>query len=478
MSDVLTSEVAGPAITVHNGQPTWKTAHFFDGIASRAFLYKGVAYTYTGGETTDTLTGLTAFPSGTITIGDAVWQSVLAIPLPAAITTPFPNFYPDLIGSQLNMVFIASTKNSIACASKSTDYTNFTLTSPRAQGDPMQLPLTNGAAKCIIPMDSDSNVLNLVNNLIFGTGLDAWDQIDFHMDQTATYELARIIRLKTAAGSGILSKNAFCPVKNAIVYISREPALDYLGSLEVPDGQKSVPLSDPIKTDFDTYDFTGSHVKYWKRSIYITLPVHGLVLIYDMQRHLWMPPQTIPVSRLAIIGDWLYGHSALTNETYKLFVGTNDNGLPISQRARFAYNNGGRRDRIKNMSSYWTDGYITTNGELVMNQYFGFGGSQGVASMSILGNDTAITTANDSDPLGSDPLGSNPLGGATSGDTLGLPFSGTTLVRFFQDDSLTAIDYVEQFVEYTMNTLDGQFVVVAHGSNQFDAGTIPVSHKK
>jgi hypothetical protein len=476
MGDILTTEIAGPAITIHNGQPTWKSAHFFNSISGRAVLYKGVVYTYTGGEMTDTLTGLTTFPIAAV--GDICWQSVLAIPLPAAITTPFPNFYPDLIGSQLNMVFLASTKNSMAFASKATDYTNFTLTSPRAQGDPMQLPLTNGAAKCIIPMDSDGNVLNLINKLIFGSGLDAWDSIDFHMDQTATYELARIIRYKTAIGSGLISKDAFCPVKNATVYISREPALDYLGNLEVPDGKRNVPISDPIKNDFDTYDFTNAHVKYWKRAIYIAVPRSGVVLIYDMMRGLWQPPQTIPVGRLAIINDLLYGHSSVVNESYQLFVGTNDAGVFIPQVARFAYNNGGRRDRLKNCSSMWSDGYITANARITMKQYCGFEGQDGIASMSISGGDTSITSLQNDTPLGNEPLGSEPLGGENLSSLAGLPGAGVPLLRFWQDDSVSAVDYIEQFVEYTLNTLDAQMAIVSHGTNQWDASTIGISHKK
>ncbi len=314
-------------------------------------------------------------------------------------------------------------------------------------------------------------------SLLIGAGKDSFFQLNYKMAQDLTAELVRVIKLHTAAGSGLISKDAICPVKRSTVYISREPALDSLGNIEAPLDKHTVPLSDLIKNDFDMYDFTNAHVKYWKRSLYIALPAHGLVLIYDMMRNLWQPPQTIPVSRLAIIGDQLYGHSSITNETYQLFVGTNDNGLPIFQRARFAYNNGGTRSRLKNMNEYWTDGYITTNGELVRNVYFGFGGSLGIDSVSIFGNNESITTTNDSDPLGSGPLGANPLGGATSSETLGLQNSGATMVRFWNIDQMTQDDYTEHFTEYVMNTMDGQFAIVSHGSNQWDSGTVPVSHK-
>lgn len=418
-----------------------------------------------------------ATPTLSVAVGDPVWQAADSFALPSAITTPFPNFFPDLIGVQLNMVFIGSTQSSMVFASENSDYTNFTLTSPRAAGDPVQQPLTSGPATCIVPVDTDSDVLNVINTLIFGSGRDAFDQIDFHMSQDNTEELLRIIRYKTAVGSGLISKGAICPIKNDTVYISREPALDSLSrsELEAPDGSRNTPISDPIKNDFDAYDFTGAHVKYWKRAIFIALPAAGVVLVYDMMRNLWHPPQTMPIARLGIVQDQLIGHSSVTNETYQLFVGTNDNGNFIPFVARFAYNNGGRRDRIKNMSSEWSDGYISPNGLLNLTIGLGFEASAGKKTFPISGSDSSIVTGKQATPLGNAPFGFNPLGGTDIASPSG---NGAGLYRFFQIDTMDLIDYIEHYVEYSMNTLDGQFAIVAHGSDQWDAGTSAVTHKK
>lgn len=483
-SDVLATEAAGPSITMYNQTgPTWKGARFFSTISGRAFTYKGISYTYTGGETTDTLTGVQgpgASSMVAVNAGDAVWQTPTVMSLSSDITSAFPLFYPDIIGVQLNMVTLASTKSQITFGSQNTNYTNYALTSPRAPGDPYQEPLTNGNATCIIPIDNDKQVLNIQNTLLFGSGLDAWDQIDFHMSADNTEELLRIIRYKTAAGSGLFSRDAICPIKNAIVYISREPALDYLGqaNLESPDGKKNVPISDPVKNDFDSYDFTNSHVVYWKRAIYIALPAEGLVLIYDMMRNLWHPPQTIPVSRFAIINDLLYGHSAFTNETYQLFVGTDDNGVAIEQVATFAYNNGGSRGLVKNLTEYFTDGYISANAELDYTIFYGYMGALGSTGCTILGNDSSVVVAGAANPLGNAPFGEDPLGGDTLSPTLEFPGAGLPLSRFYQIDTCSAVDYTEHYVQYTMNTLGGQFAIVAHGTNQFYASTALISNKK
>lgn len=463
----ISATLGGSAIST-NGE-SQSGVHTLAKKLQRAITYGGISYTYTGGELTDTLTGLVGFP--TAAVGDPSWQTPLTLPNPPAIPSAFKA---DFIGVQLNQAILASSKSQDVYGSSTLDYTNFTVPGTRAPADPFHVTMDNYCT-CIIPID---NLAQTTSSLMFGAGKNEFFQLSFQLSQDNTAELVRMIKLKTADGSGLISADAISPIKNSTAYISREPALDTLANVETL-GKNTLPLSDPIKNDFDSYNFQNAHVKYWKRSIYVALPAEGLVLIYDLMRSLWQPPQTIPVSRLAIIDDWLYGHSSITNETYKLFSGTDDNGVFIPQVARFAYNNGGRRDRIKNMSSYWSDGYITTNATLIMKQYFGFDGLAGKKVMTIDGSDQDITNAvNVGNPLGNQPLGNVPLGGAEIDLLIGLSEGSSPLNRFWQIDTMNAIDYTEQFTEYEMNTLGGQFAIVAHGSDQWDAGTAPISHKK
>lgn len=554
MTDVLVNEAAGATVTVHNGEPTWASARFLT-TGTRKFLYNGIEYQYTGGEATDTLTGISlvtpttvgvftvtiaspavftkathglvagdavkfettgSLPTGltpstvyyviaagltannfevsatlggvaintsggqsgvhtaykvslpVVVPGDAVWQTVITLANPGAINASFKQ---DLIGVQLNQLILASTKSQEIYGSADDNYTDFTLTSPRAPGDPLKVTMDNYCT-CIIPIDNQAQT---TSSLMFGGGTNEFFQFSYQLAQDNAAELVRMVKLKTAAGSGLIAKGAIGAIKNSTVYVSREPALDLISNIEAAN---NVPLSDPVKNDFDLYDFTNAHVKYWKRAIYIALPAEGLVLIYDLMRKLWQPPQTIAISRLAIIGDWLYGHSAISNETFKLFVGTNDNGNPIYQVARFAYDNGGRRDRVKNLSEVWSDGYITPNGTLNLIPYYGFEGIDGKKILTISGGDTSITNPIGGSPLGDEPLGSTPIGGDNLDPLTGLPGTTSTMLRFWQLDTIPLVDFTERFTEYTMNTLDGQFALVAYGSNQYDAGTSPNTHKK
>lgn len=554
MSDMLTTEAAGPSVTLHNGQPTWAAARFMLAANPRQVHYNGVDYTYSGGELTDTLTGVQAIgtnlgnpsisigtpgivtlaghglvagdtvqftttgalPGGiapltlyfvipidantfeistdgttpintsgpqsgvhtllktnipAVSVGGLVWQTVMTLPNPSAID---PGFKQDLIGVQLNQLILASTHSQDIYGSSITDYTNFTLTSSRAPGDPWKVTMDNFCTS-ITPI---SNSQQTTNSLVFTGGTEDLFTLDFKLSQDNTSELVRMIKVTTSPGAGIISKNAIGSVKNGAVYISHEPTLDFLTKALSNAATDTKPLSDLIKNDFDSYDFTDAHIKYYKRAIYIAVPHEGIVLIYDLMRNLWQPPQTIPISRLAIINDLLYGHSSITNETYQLFVGTNDNGVHISQRARFAYNNGGRRDRIKNMDEYWSDGYITANGELDMTVLLGFEGSVATKVTNIDGSDSSIVVSQTASSLGQEPLGTNPLGGASSGPLFGLPGANAELLRFYQVDTMDENDFNEFAVEYSMDSLDGQFAIVAHGANMWDAGTSPNSHKK
>jgi hypothetical protein len=126
----------------------------------------------------------------------------------------------------------------------------------------------------------------------------------------------------------------------------------------------------------------------------------------------------------------------------------------------------------------WSDGYITANARITMKQYCGFEGQDGIASMSISGGDTSITSLQNDTPLGNEPLGAEPFGGENLSSLAGLPGAGVPLLRFWQDDSVSAIDFTEMFTQYELNTLDAQMAIISHGTNLYDCGSSPISHKK
>lgn len=98
---------------------------------------------------------------------------------------------------------------------------------------------------------------------------------------------------------------------------------------------------------------------FWRKYIWILLPNESLLLGYDMDRRLWQPPQVIAGNSLSIIDGWLAVHSSNKNESYQMFVGTNDNDLAFVQRAVLSYFNGGNRYEYKYADGYFVEAKVT-----------------------------------------------------------------------------------------------------------------------
>jgi len=246
-------------------------------------------------------------------------------------------------------------------------------------------------------------------------------------------------------------------MKNYVVYLSNEPTLDFLGRIENINTVQSFPISDPVKVDFDNYDFTNAHIKYFKNNLYIAVPVESLLLVYNVSRGYWEAPQTIPVRRLEIIGGDLYGHSSNYPETYKLLDGFNDNDGPIDAKAKFSYQTYGMRANKKDATEWFTEGYIGGNTVLQQTVNFDFGGNSGISEFDIDGADTNILFGLSTDgSTGKEPLGAEPLGGQAESDQL-------SKFRIIQKTSKTP--FYEAQVIYETNEIDNQWEILAYGGD-------------
>lgn len=452
MSNILTAEVAGPAITIHNGQATWNAsgAGFLASDANRKIVVSGVEYSYSGGENTDTLTGLAGLPA--ITVGTVVYQSVISHANPGAIATGYKN---DFIGVEENQVWLGSESSRNLYISQNTDFTNFTIPGTRAPGDPALVRMDNFTTKIITLENTETSASNSnLSAAIVCGGTSDFVKIEFRMSSDNAKEAVKARKMKSSPQSGIAGRGAICNTHQGTVYISNEPVMDFLTKVESADHP---PISDIIKPDFEAYDLTDVHMAYTNRAVGVAIPREGIVLIYDLMRRLWHPPQYMPISRIGVLKSGaIIGHSSLSAETYTLFTGTNDLGNFIPFVASFPYNNHGERSVENMFTRYWTDGYITANGELTLGLDYGFAGGAGSKENIILGTETKTVQQADASPFGSNPFGFNPFGGD--------PFAAqANLRRLRVVKKFPQIRMTEFKTQYSMNTLDGQFALVAHG---------------
>lgn len=454
----LTAELAGSSITITNQLGgTWAEARF-NTTGTKTVEIDGITYTYTGGETTGTLTGVTPSPSGSVSNGDVAIQSVKT-----NSNQPASGFLNDTIAVLKNQVYVGSNVSRIVYVSKNSSYTDYTFSSPREVGEGAQL-LLDDVTRAFVVEDEQ---------MYISSGKDDWYVTSFTLSADNTKEQLVVEKLKTGSLQGARSQNAVTRIKNNVAFISFEPTLDLLGRVENIDTPQSRPLSDPIKPDFDEMNFIDVHVRYYRDAIYITLPKEGKVYIYDIELGLWQPPQNMYLSRIDVIGGKLYGHSFGTNETYELFADETylDNGGLYTSKAVLAYRTFGDRTNQKVFDEVYIEGYIAQNTLLEGDVLYDFGGATAESIFNIDGGDSDILFGTSPDAsLGKQSLGKNPLGSSVE--------STDVLTKFRIFKLLKTVPFYELLLTLESTQENSRWEVIAIGFNAKKSSMLDTSRRK
>lgn len=449
----------GTTIT-KSGTETWAQSGFFINLAGRTVSINGTTYTYTGGETTTTLTGVAALPA--LTAGQPVFQGVVTI---TALTGVSPAITPDIVMTRDNQVWYGDTGTSVIYGSKNTDYADCAFTTPiRVPGEGFKITLDNYAVG--FTQDEDSTY-------VFA-GLDDIYKITFLLNAAQSGESIIIKKLRAGAGQSAISNKAIIPVKNGIMYFTNEKTLSWLTSVQNVFTPQSLPISDPIKADFDSYDLTGATGVFFENALWVAIPAENLTYIYDFDRSLWQTPQTLPVSSFSIIknattqNNELYGHSNTKNESYKLNDGLSDNGVIIDFVAAFSYRQFGNRCAYKQYDQYYNELYMSSSTVVKVAHKYEYLGADLVVEKEIEGDDTGLLFGPviDAD-LGKNNLGKDPLGStATEIPDLG---------KYRCIHELKVVDFFENQIVYSSDSEDAQFEILAHGPDIRMSANLPTS---
>lgn len=439
------------------GTTTWAESGFYT-ASTRSVIINGTTYAYTGGEGTTTLTGVTPDPTlAGHAVGSVVYQAVRTTANSAITSLPATQTN-DLIGVLNNQVYYGSLTRRDIYVSKQNNYKDCSFSSPRVPGEGSLLTL-DATTVAFAPQEEFMYVTS---------GQDYWYQIVNQLSADLTKETLVVKRLKSETKGAAKSQYAIGYIKNSIVFVSNEPTLDTLGRVEQIATPQSVPLSDPIKTDFDSYDLSNLHVKYFKNNIYIALPAENKLLIYNLSKRFWEAPQVLPVRRLAIIGGELYFHSNAVPETYKLFDGTSDNGKAMEAIAKFSYQNYGDRAWQKRFDEWYTEGYISANTTLTRRLYYDYEGFGQIQSQDIEGDDNSIILTTSSGSLGKLSLGKGNLGGGGSND----------FPKFRVIHTMINSDFYEVQVEYSSNDIDQRWSLISFGPDVRESSADNVAIKQ
>ena len=411
-----------------------------------------VTVTYTGGAGTTELTDLNVDLSSNLTypVQSIVFQTVKTTPNPGGANKLPATLANSLISNLNNQVYIGSFTNNDVYVSHVDDYTDYTVSSPRLVGQGAILTL-DGTPTAFVPQE---------NAMYFSAGKDQWYQTQFQLSADLTAESLIIDRLKTSVLQAARSQAAVSKTKNDVLFLNFETSFDSLGRvLNIQATPQSENISDPVKLDFDSYDFTDASVFYHRYYDYVAVPREGKVLIWNIAKGWWEAPQVLPISRFAVIDGQLYGHSSQVPETYRLFTGYNDNGSPIDARALFSFENYGTRSQTKYFNEFWVEGYISSNTTLNLGIKYDLDGCATNKSFSLVGDDTQFVCVRGAgNSLGKVSLGKYPLGGLID------VFGPNDLPPWFHWIPTTPrADFYEAQYAFSSNGVDFQWELLAFG---------------
>lgn len=422
-------------------------------------------YTYHGGESTLTLTNVvpTVTPA---TAGDMILQETKIVPIANIAYNSGFQFTPAKISNIAvlkQQLYAYDNDYRFVYISKQDDYKDFSFTTPtRLVGEGALLTL-DGIPRALVPQEE---------TMYISASENQWYKTKTTLSSDNASEELSIERLKTAYSKGARSQELTTKVLNDVFFINFEPTMDSLGRLDGSAVTSQITnISDPIKNDFDYYDFTDGSMFYFKNFVYIAIPKHSIVRIYNIAKSCWEAPQILSISRFSVIDGELCGHSYISPITYKLFKGNIDNavegdatkGNDIEARAIFSYDNDGVRYLRKEFDQFFVEGYIKENTTLTTKILYGFDGILGSFTGTLGGKESQyVLLKKDDSSIGKVSLGKNPLGGTLTKNT-SIYTSATDLNKFRIIYNTQRKAYFESTYIFESKGLDFDWEILAFG---------------
>lgn len=466
----IVDSITGTTIT-KTGTNTFAQSRFFT-VANKVLVNvrTGTEYTYTGGESTTTLTGI-ADTTGIIA-GDVLVQKVIT-----NSNSPIANRNNHTVYTFENQLCVASDEDEQVYISKNTNYTDFSYSSPRLPGEGALLTLD----------DSAKAFGELEEKLIIFAGRSSIYQVNTQEITVGTTltETLSVQKYQTGEGQSAQSQEVVAQINNTIVYLSFEPAVrEILSPRELEGGGAPRTLSNPIRPDIEAETWENACAKWYKSAYYLSAPTNGHVYILEYRedadgklRRFWQPLQTMFIGAFVTKNAKLYGHSSAVPETYRIMdpdaysdISSDNEKLPYRAIAKFAYRNYGQRANLKNFDEYFVEGEISPSTVITNTLLYNYGGNAQTLVNYLRGDDTSIIEETlEQASLGQSPLGVNPLGGITNVPAGTAKFRGIIEIakeEFFEMQEVFETDETDQY-----------WSIISRGTNAGMSSRQPVNKK-
>ncbi len=438
----------------------------FYSSGNKVITIRGVDYTYTG-ISSKTFTGVTPDPTSgadTVYAGDIAVQKVITVANSTFTAGPSSTFPNGLVSTLNNQLFIGSLTSATGYMSKVNSLIDYSFTAgTRLPGEGATFTLDDNLV-AFIPQE-ENMYISCGRNFWYNTSLV--QSASYNGTTAITVETFTVKLLKTNPRQGVQSQGLVGKMKNNVIAVTFEPTFDLIGRVDQILGTpQTTNISDSIKLDFDTYDFTYGHVFYNKYNLYVSIPLSGIVRVYSLITNSWEAPQTLPVTRFYSVDGEIYGHSYSSSESYQLFTGYSDRatatvaGSPYLCVANFSYQNQGTRTNLKNANQFYIEGYISGNTTLNCVINYEQDGNLTQQTFQVLGDDTALIGSQDtSNSIGLNSFGKQPIGSQINTSLTGLP------PKFRVIKTFPRFDYYECQFSFSILGVDQNFQLLAFGLN-------------
>jgi hypothetical protein len=440
--------------------------------SAKTIVIGGVTYTYTGGESTATLQGVTPDPSG-IVAGTLAIQSVITnVPsFPIAITQL------DFLKVINNQVYIGSYTSRTIFISSSTAFLNYTVPTPRLPGSPGYVILDSNA-KGIGYRQGQAHV---------AYGTSSWCIITFvqstvsNGSSSLTIEnivpvVKPVARLQAAYAHEFIDN-----VGDNIVYLGQDQQLRSFGDFNNAFVPAYPSYSQDIQTELNSVNFTGGGLRCIGEFTYITAPTTGVTYLYQVRQlvdssgnvtaeRLWHSPWVLNATRIDQINGTVVAFSNANPQYYQVWD-TNQwyddspsgQQLPYSCVCAFSYRDGGRKQGLQQFDKLYTEGYLSEGTPLNVAVNYNYQGSlnvlQGVVNSIAL--PATLFEGQNAPSLGDSSLGDDSLGNGLFTNLNGM----NVLPKFKCINYFNLQNCFEYQPVYYSNAANAQWELMALGTN-------------
>lgn len=416
--DVTTVATVG-TLTKQNPSVSWAQAGFSSDPGNQSIkkiMIAGTEYSYTGGEATATLIGVSPDPSG-IPVGTIALQSVITE------TPEFPIAATELDFLKVinNQVYIGSYTSRLIYISSNQALLNYIVPTPRTAGSPELITL-DSTGKGIGVRQGQAHI---------GFGTSSWAIITFAditvgstLTQKTTVTVKPVANLQAPYAHEFIAN-----VGDNIVYLGQDQQLRAFGEFNNLFTSAYPSFSQEIQTELQEENFTGGGIASIGEFTYLTAPTSGKTYLYQVRQlvdasgnvvaeRLWHSPFIWNATRIDEIDGTVVAFSNANPQVYQIwntnqYYDDSPSGeeLPYECVLAFSYRSP-RRQGLISFDKNYSEGYISPGTPLNLRMNYNYQGSLAVlvAPVNSIARPGYIFAGTTAPSLGDNSLGDDSLG--------------------------------------------------------------------